>query len=1774
MPTDPTRPDTRPGLSGDGAAAPGDADVGRGPDKPEAERPPGFEERVRSRRARWLRRAGFTGLGLVTFLAVAIGALYLYLQSSGGQGRVRGIVVGQIEQLLADDAIVTAESLEGNFFSGARLLGLKIVRNGEVVLAVDTVRVEYRLRTLLNKTFSAESLYIGGPQLFVRQRADSSFNVAGLLKPAEDSTQSSGFTVIMDDVALRRGLVELHWYTPQDDSVLVVSNLTTSISDFLSTSDSLSGDIEGLSLRATAPRGAARLALDGSGRFTKERLNLRQLAITSDAGTQVRGSALAAYGEAVGDAMLPVFEADLEATPLALSDVRAFTGASLYGDPRARIRATSDGGTLAFALNAALDDATAAIEGDLTRDARGPVRYRADGTLRNLNIGEITRNQALDSDLSGELSANLQGQTLQALSGPFSVLLRESRFGEQAINRVQLDGSFAAGQVRFDLAGDVPGAVLTANGSARPFGDVPTFQVAGSAEELDLGRLLPASGQTARLAGDFAVVGRGNSLDTFTGTAAVSIGRAAFAVGENTLELASADLDADIRDGVVDFDADAVLAGNGGRVTATGGTVLGSDPLRYSVTRGTVTRLNVAALTGDPAQESDLTGTFTLDGRGVDPQTARIDADASLRNSRFGEYDLVAVDLDAALRRGELAFDTEADLGRAGFVAATGTAQPFGSELRYQATGRVRQLDLAELTGDPTRFSDLTGTFRLDGRGVDPETMRLDANVTLDNSSYGDRYLDRADVDITLNRGALAITGDVTAPEGSFAVDLSGRLGDELALSLGDNTCFSRLNVGAFTGNPDLTTSLNGCLTGDLSGLNDLATADGSGVLSLRPSTVNEAEIEGGRVAFTLSGGALAATYELALGDPTGEGAAGGLTGALQARPFAETPSYATRGTARQLDLAALLGSAEPARLSLDFNVSGEGTDPRTMTLDGRFAAGSSVVGPVAVDSLLFDVGLANGIVTVDTLSLASDLATLDGGGTIALFDPLAASAFRLGGRVASLSPLNAYTEQTIGLESGRLDLVAAADAGSPLLRVSGVVEARQLVVGENAVTGLDAALFGQLDRSSLDSLGLDAFDGRTQLSFDVLSTPRLRVDRGAVELELVDGELRAEGGVTIDARRDLDFATRFEIEADPRQFIIERGRFAVDGDTWTLGQEAIITLGEEVDIRGLLLTSDAGNQQIAADGTIDFDGEQNLIMTIEGVEIGTVADLFQFENLGGTLTASLLMSGPAEAPLIDGTIRLDDLASRGRTFGALDATLAYADRQLDLDAVLTHVDGEELTIDGIIPLQFSLADSARTEAAEASEGVRFAARADAFPIDWAQPFLADRGFTQLGGTLALDLTVQGTQGTPNLEGTARLSDGLLGLVSTGTTISPLQADLRFAGDQILLDDVRVLDGGRTALDVTGDITLRELSVGELDLTIRPNEFLALDTPAFRGLTLDAGTSPLRLTGTLQQPVLRGGVTVSSGDIYTDELVPIEYEDVELTDLQIREVEARFGRRVTARDTSVNRFTEALDYDLSVAFNRNVWVRAAQQITYDIEFEGQVQATKRPFAEESRLFGQIDLVRGTVRPIPTSSEQFEVDRGLLTFNGPALGVTIDLQASTDVRLSGASSRAARGAITVFLNVSGQFDQNPSIRLSSDPQLEPSDLVALLVTGQLASDIASTAVVGNVGRGVGLNAISGVAEGFLSDGLGISLDLFQIETAANGDVILRLGRYLGQRTFVTAGFAVPTGSQQSALEDQNQFVFTLEYQLRKWLQAQGEYGGERGVGGGVGTEFAW
>lgn len=1715
----------------------------------------------------WAVRIG-RGLAIaVAFLAfLALGVL-LVLQTEIGRSKVQTMAVSQIQNLLADGAEVEVERLGGNFLTGARLTGLVIRQDGEVVASVDTVLIDYNLLTLLKSRFSASRVYVAGPTVFLRQRADSTFNINDLLKPTEPTTDSTGsnFVVQVDSLGLLRGRAEVRFYNPDRDSVLVIDGVALRASGLYAGPDSLTARINGFETAVTAPDGAAQLDLVASGAFSREALDLDVLRITSAAGTDISGEVRYTLGEM--RAGLPVVDADLAINPLALEDVRALTALDLFGDPRMRLTARSSNDGLNFALQGAVSGGTVTLDGTLQNDGAGArrLRYRVEGQVNGVDPSVVTRNPALAATLNGTVDVDLAGTSPRTINGPFAITLTDSRVGDRAIDRFRVDGEFQTGRIEFDLAAGLPGLDLDAEGSARPFDPTPTYDFRGQAYDVNLARVLRDPSQTTQFSGTFVLSGAGFRPETALAEAQVALDN----VRSGDLAFDYLDATANLRGGQVRFLAETQVANGGGLIEASGTAQPFGQPIRYTVESGHVTRLDLSKLTGNPDQTSDLTGTFTLQGSGIDPNALDLDLTASLRDSRYGDYDLVAIDASADVQGGLLSFDADADLGRIGRINAEGTARPFDDVITYSAQGRVDNLDLAELTGDPANQSDLSTAFRAEGRGIDPQTMSLTARLDLDPSSYGAQEVTGGALDLRLENGGLTLLGDLSTPEGQFALDVTGRPFDETpSFAFGERMCFTSLDLATLTGNPDLRSRLTGCFRGTISGF-DLATASGQGTLTLQPSTFKDAQIERGAVAFTLGEGTLDATADLAFTDDETGFPDGTATFAIKGRLFDETPTYAANGALDALDVAAVLGLSDeqPARLTLQFDVEGAGFDPETMTVRGLLAGGHSKVGGAAIDTLRADFNLDRGVLDLDTLFVASDLADAQGGGRLVLTDRPDAgeSQFTFDAVIDDLAPLNAYVAEPLTLEEARINALITSDPGRPLMFDIATV-AKQFAYGTTAVNGLDSRMTGSFNAAAL------ALDLRTRVEFDFFSRPGLLIEEGDFDILYNPEQFSVEGAIRVDRRRAFDFFARLDLNPNEPVVMLERMRLRLDNQPWALAGPTRISYGDAYRIQNLLLRSADGEQQIAADGVIDPNGDQAFVLTIENFVMDGLTDLAGYDGLGGRLTTTLLMTGPAEDPEIAGTLTLSEFTSRGRPVGAIDVDVDYADSRLGLGARLDHISGSALTADGFLPLNFSLADAAAegiqavSEASDA-DAVRFVVRADSFPVNWVKPFLDPNVFTTVDGVLTIpdSLTLSGTQAEPRLDGDALLSGGRIGLVAVGRIYETITVPLRLIGNEARIENATITDpnSGQTHLTLNGSVRLPKLSLGELDFTVTPNQFLATETNTYDGLVLNRGRSPIRLTGTIDRPTLRGSAALARGDIYlTDELVAPEFEEVTLTDEDLRMLEARFGRRITARDTSVSRFFQALDLDLNVEIERDVWIRAKSGLPFDIEFSGNIRAVKAPYAESTNLYGTVELNRGSVE---TFNRRFEIESGTLTFNGPIEETLVNLSATLDIRTD---PTVGTTAVQINLLAQGRLGEDMTVTLSSTPQLDNADIVSLIATGRLAEDFIGGGALAGAAQGLAVSQLSGLVEGVAGNALG--LDVIQIDQGPNG-LVVRLGKYLTSKAFLSVG--QPLNVQGEGGQGLGTQV-TLEYTLLRWLLAQIEYQADDGTGSSVGAGFIY
>ncbi|MDX1547126.1 MAG: translocation/assembly module TamB [Rhodothermales bacterium] len=1634
-----------------------------------------------------------------------------------------------------DDAALQIGRIDGNWLTGLRLYDVTLVQGGENRLAhADTLRLRYRLLSLLGGTIHVREAVAAGLDVEMTQQPDSTWDLLSVLR--QDTTAadtSAGFAFVVDRLRLRNSTFTAHFYNPRRDSTLRVQNLAAGL-------DSLrlggGGDVALVvdHLRAgLQPPGQDYVAdLRAEGRLVDGRLTLKEFAYQSPR-TDLTAEGTAALPNDTQDTVHAI-DFRVRAAPVALADLHPFVPAlDSTGTATLDARLTGTTQNLTVALDGALSDG-ATLDLDATFALGEGVAYQLDGRVQDLDPNFFLADDFAPTRLSGTVRADLRGDSLEVLDGTARLRLTDARYGEYALDGAVASATFRNGTASLDLETALRGARFDVDGTVRPFAAVPTYDLRGQVSSLDLGRFTEGGTQSSDITGTFRLEGRGFAPDEARATATVQLAPSRI----NRYTIQDGRLTATLADGDLRFDTALELPE--GAVAARGTADLGTETLTYRIDEGSFRNLDLAALTGDTTRSS-LTGTFSLRGSGTDPATdLRLDdLRLTLDDSYYGTYDVNDATLTGRLRGGRLDFDLAADL-EGGDVDVAGTARPFDGVPTYTLTrGTFADVDIGELTGDPTRQSDLTGRIlRLDGRGFDPRTAQIDAELELSESSYNRQQIDAARLTASLRQGLLDLDATLETPEGQTR--LAGQLdltGDDLTFALAEGT-LTGLNLGALLGIDGLDTALSGTVDAfDVRGT-DPETMRLLLDMDLSRSRINRATVEAGSLFVSLDDGfaRLATVLTLEEGSAVVSG-----SGAL----FAERPTYEALGRLTNVDVAALAGlDTTRARLTGAFGLQGEGFDPETMRLDARVDLAESVYDSVRVDTLATRFTLAGGVLALDTLAVASNVARVRAGGPIALFDSTAASDFRLRADLRDPGPLRGFIGADVfSLGGGEVTAHVHGPPGSLLF--DGAVSLRSLIYNDVRLAGLEGSTSGRF-RPGLEP---ELFEVRAEMGY--FSLPALTVQDTDFEAVYQNDEVRFSLGLEVDTRRDARLSGRIDLRPESQRFVVEALDLRFDDDRWELLQEASVTYGDAYRVSGLLLYSD--DQQVAVDGVIDLDGEQSLVLTIENFRIGAVADLLEFRGLDGTLDGSLVLTGPAVAPNLEGTLAFD-VISFEQAVGDLDLAVRYDSLRLHTEALLTHVDGSTLALDGFVPLDLRLREpeapgqgavQVRQAGTVGSEEVNLELTADRFNIGWIEPFLDPETVREVEGRLTGGVTVTGTFDRPLLAGEAMLGDARLALPALGVEYTDVRAEAVLADNQVQLAHLELHTGDDGSLIGHGTIDLAQLTLGQFDLEASADEFRAIDTREYRIVT----DADLRLRGTTEAPVVTGTAELLSADIYlTETTAASQFGPVQLTEADVQMLENNFGLRLSEADTSTFDLYEAMTLDLDVQMERDVWLRSRKNPDMNIQFTGELDLTKAPYAEE-RIFGTIEVIpeRSYLQEF---GRRFNLESGTLTFNGPATNPYLDLAARYDVR-----SRGSQGTeIAITLGVEGRLD-DLDLELTSNPPTDQTNIVSYLATGRPADKAFRLGGTLDVGTDLALSQLTNVIENAAGSELG--LDVIEIRQEGLQGATITAGKYLSRKFYASVSW--PINFSESATEagtpSSSGREFTVEYELFYWLLAR-------------------
>ena len=625
---------------------------------------------------------------------------------------LRGFIVRQAEDYV--NGRLSIGRLDGNLFFGVELEDVDVTMNGETVVDIKDVGLDYNVFSFLGGGLVLDDIRLNQPVFHIERTAEG-WNIARLIRartPDPDEPTSrraieigeigvSDGTLHFEDRAVGTSGVDLPSRIERlDASVAVTSN-----------ADELKVEISHVSLRAVEP-GIGVNAMSGVIRRTANAITLENVALrTEETSLRVDGT-IRNIEEGARVIDLKASSDKFDVPEMA----RLFPALRGYAlQPAFETSASGPLDRLSVDLNAR-DANLGNVIGDLTVDADGPDRRVAGAvSMEHFNIAPLARNAAFKSDITGEGKIDLALPSGRLpLRGTYSVRATSAQVAGYAARNLNATGRIDGRVIRVNGSAAAYGGRATATGTVR-VAQPPEVNLTGRAVNVDLRNLPPVlrmPGVASDLQFTYTLTGRGGVYSS------------------------DVQLDASTLAGAT------IAQGTVGQFTFGGGA--GGGAPSYAA-KGEVSNLDAQAIGRG----------FAFPALAADRFRSRINATFDLKGSGGGPYPLT---LDAT----GTAIDSEffgATIPRLDFTTSFA-----GGDAKVQAIGQFSGLDPAVITGDDRVAGSLSGavdvntTIRDYAAGVTVDSLDASGRVNLGMSTIAGLAINSATIDGTYANRAGELT--------------------------------------------------------------------------------------------------------------------------------------------------------------------------------------------------------------------------------------------------------------------------------------------------------------------------------------------------------------------------------------------------------------------------------------------------------------------------------------------------------------------------------------------------------------------------------------------------------------------------------------------------------------------------------------------------------------------------------------------------------------------------------------------------------------------------------------------------------------------------------------------------------------------------------------------------------------------------------------------------------------------------------------------------------
>ncbi|HEX2249185.1 MAG TPA: translocation/assembly module TamB domain-containing protein [Gemmatimonadales bacterium] len=1659
-----------------------------------------------------LRLVRLAGISIVTLLIVVLVVLQVP-QVATWIGRR---LLSQVP--LTPGYRLTIDRIEGNWITGLGGRDLRLMHGNRTLAEVDRFRVGYSLPALLASERRIRSLTIDRGVVIAR-RDSSGWDIADAFGGGQENDTTAGGGRLLIGRLEVEDLQVSAYLSP--DSVLRMQNLT------LTAENVVLGERLGLELQTLhatiIPPGKTHLPINlaASGAVSPQLIRLDTIRLQS-ARSSVAGRVTIPL-DLDNPQLATLLEVSLRAAPLNLADVALFhPGVASEGDLRLQIDASAEGRLATGSIAAQLNNATLRLDGSTLLGSDAPVSYHMRGELDQIDPAALLRTGP-KGVVNGKLELDLEGRQLKVADGSAQVRLRHSRLGGTLIPALRLRAQVNQGRARVNLQGQITEARVSAEGWIRPFDSIPSYRLAGVARRIPgaaavVGALTDGQ-DTPELAADFRIEGRGvapaeASISGRLQLAAVRQSGERLPLGTTTIHL---------NDGRLRARPELRLAG--GRVRALVLATLG-DTIRYDVRAGVIDDVNLAQLAGD-SLAAPVSGEFAVQGLGITPEEAVATARLRLRELRHGERRLTDVSVRGRLRKRRAVLDLDGQL-HGGTLTEAAAVRPFDGPVRFSIdSATLSRVDVSELFDRPAWSGAVT--LRATGSGRWGQGVRAaQGSITLRPSQIGRVELTDGSISAELENGTMRYNASLQTASGSVAIAGDGRPLDSVPSFQVRQGRLISFDLGEWLGRSNLSTAVDARFTASATGT-ELDRMRGQLDLELLRSRINQAGVGPGRLDMTLTDGELQG--EIRLEGPDAHLAAD-LSGSL-----GKIRRIAADGSIRLERLSRWTAdSTRDGRLEGKFALEAAADSSGLLSASGTLTAGGGL-GRVRVQTLHAVLEPGQGAIVFDTVMVRSNVATLDGSGSLALRDTGTPDTLRLTGQTGDVNALAAVVGiDSLTLDSAHIDL--AVTGGPDRRRISGKASASRLLYGSTLVEDLKADA-----RADIDSTGIGAIAGRAQVRG--LATGRLTLEEGQIAGRY-DSIITFQGTADLDEDVHVEVALRGEAEGDTTSLRLERLRLDEGGRRWSLGQPTTVELRpREIAVHEFRLQS--GDRAVSLDGVLAFDDTSDLALRVDSFELGTL-ERAGLVPIPGELSGALRLTGPASSPLVSGHLALTLHDGEEEDLGHIRSALAWSRRGLRLSTVAAHRRRGTLTVQGTLPWGFTLQPDDTTQAfairRQPGDTIYLSVQADSFQIALLRPFIPPEIAQRVRGRLAADARIRGTPEDPRGEGGLQLTR--LGFRVPALDVRYERGSLmgELAGDVLRIDTLLLYTDEEQQLAAQGRIRLRPLTNPTFDLEARLRDFVVSNSAQLEA----QASGQVRLTGSFATPSVTGTLRIDRAEYVATGTTGLAVEEVQLTPEDLREVARHFGPAVLARAGDQGGFLDRFRLDLDLRFPSQVWFQRPEPPELNIEVAGRIRLRQDP-GGDMRFFGTVEPVPGR-STIDVYGRTFQLTGGDIVLNGPPGQARIDVTAEYQVPTQ---SAADNEGVVVNVAATGNPD-SISLELSSEPEMPEDDIISYVVTGRPSSDspLLSGSGQGTDGGDLALGQLTGAVSSVVGQELGF--DVFQIRQDGTSGLTLTAGRYLTPQFYVSLQQPLEISGRTPQEPGTNLGPgFELQYRVQPWLR---------------------